>query len=215
MRSESRTERTDLTGEGEGPSGSAASVGTASSESPQGLPSTDFLKLARLGARELEALMLRGDTPDPAALAGWEYRGMNTPFWARPAGIRKFVKGFFRAADGRIFGYNVPVVQNADGEPWIARPRDERPRRFGFYLVERVDAGARDNAYLHALLLDYGRGGNFPLDPTARLRDYVVRVERGSDDLLLGKAYVALGPARIDVRSYFVLERRRPSDFRR
>jgi hypothetical protein len=43
------------------------------------------------------------------------------------------------------------------------------------------------------------------------LRDYLVRL---SDDLYLGKAYVALGPGRLPV-SYFVLERHRPHDYAR
>jgi hypothetical protein len=56
------------------------------------------------------------------------------------------------------------------------------------------------------VLLDYGRGGNPPLDPTRALRDYLVRVDRGSDLLLIGKAYLALGPLRVPV-AFFVMER--------
>ena len=41
--------------------------------------------------------------------------------------------------------------------------------------------------------------------PASVLRDYVVRVEPGSDELLLGKAYLA----RFRV-GFFLLERRRP-----
>jgi hypothetical protein len=33
-------------------------------------PSAEFQRLGCLGARELEAALLRGDTPDPDALAG-------------------------------------------------------------------------------------------------------------------------------------------------
>ena len=155
-------------------------------------------RLRALPARELETVLVRGETPEPDGLAGWEFRGWNTPAFAKILGIREFVKGFFRSANGALYGYN-------------RQPGKEK--RFGFYRVDAVDAAARDNAYLHALLLDYGRGGGTRLDPTTRLRDYVVRVEPGSDDVLLGKAYVAAGPLRVPV-SYFLLERLRPTEFR-
>jgi hypothetical protein len=46
-------------------------------------------------------------------------------------------------------------------------------------------------------------------DPSRLLRDYVVRVREDSDDLLLGKAFVALGPARL-AAGFFLLERHGP-----
>jgi hypothetical protein len=175
-------------------------------------PSDEYLRLETLPARELEAILLRGERPDADRLVGWEYRGMNTPRFAKLLGIKKFVKGFYRSATGQTYGYNIPVVQNRLEEPWIYQGGE--PRRFGFYRVDAVDAALRDNAYLNSLLLDYGRGGNHDLDPTSGLRDYIVRVQPGSDDLLLGKAYYALGPLRVPA-SWFVLERLRPSDYAR
>jgi hypothetical protein len=186
-------------------------VGTPNELTENERPSSEYLRIGSLPARELEALMLRGERPDPDGLAGWELRGMNTPRWARLAGIKKFIKGFYRGTGGQLYGYNIPVVQNDLAEPWIYKD-PARPKRFGFYRVDPVDAAARDNAYLNALLLDYGRGGNHDLDPTTGLRDYLVRVEPGSDRLLLGKALYALGPLRVPA-SYFVLERLRQSDF--
>lgn len=179
-----------------------------------GRPSARALELIRSPAEALEAVMLRGHTPDFDAMAGWEYRGRNVAFWAERAPIRKFMKGFYRDGAGQARGYNIPVVQNPDEEAWICKPADDRPKRFGFYLVTPVDAGSKENAYLQALLLDYSRGGNFLLDPSNVLRDYLVRVEPDSDDLLLGKAFLALGPARVP-SNYFVLERHRQSDFSR
>jgi len=153
--------------------------------------------------RELEQEFMRGGTPDFDDLVGWEFRGINhlplnvVPI-AQLAGIKKFVKGFYQAEDGRVMGYNRPVGRNAlDGRWNIAA------KRFGFYEVHEVDATSRDNEYLHAVLLDYGRGGNKPLDPTSVLRDYVVQL---GDDLYLGKAYAALGPLRIP-SNFFILER--------
>ena len=71
-----------------------------------------------------------------------------------------------------------------------------------------VDPTARDNAYLHALLLDYGRGGDALYDPTRGLRDYLVQVDPADDTIYLGKAYYAVGPARV-FTNFFVLERHR------
>ncbi|MBI2897798.1 MAG: hypothetical protein HYY06_29840 [Deltaproteobacteria bacterium] len=175
-----------------------------------------YRALLRAPTRELGEIMRRGETPDFDRMAGWEYRGFNRPepFEAQAtalmklAGIQKFIKGFYRDRTGTGFGYNEPAVQNGPEGPWIARPDPDRPKRFGFYRVVPVDPCDRDNRYLQALLLDYGAGPNPPWEPARVLRDYLVRVERGSDDLLLGAATVALGPLRIPT-NYFVLERHR------
>jgi hypothetical protein len=172
------------------------------------LPSSHYLHLAG----DLDAAMRRGAKPTADELAGWEFRGANTPAWSRLLGIKKFIKGFYRdRISGQLMGFNIPVRQNRIDEPWVAKPDDARPKRFGFYRVDPVDATATDNVFLNSVLLDYSRGGNHALDPTTTLRDYLVRL---SDDLYLGKAYVALGPARLPV-SYFVLERHRPHDYAR
>lgn len=164
-----------------------------------------YYQLGGMSMKELETVFLRGTTPDLAGLAGWEFRGMNTPKWAKLAGIKKFIKGFY-LRDGVLFGYNTPVVQNEVRAPWNPKPSSDRPKRFGFYRVDHVDPTARDNAYLHAVLLDYGRGGNKRFDPTSGLRDYVVQVDADNPDLLLGKAYYAVGPARV-ATNFFLLER--------
>jgi hypothetical protein len=164
--------------------------------------------LAALSHGELERVFVAGDTPSFDALSGWEFRGYNHPKLMSLLGIRKFIKYFFRTERGTMMGCNTPVVQNGLAGDWIAKPGEDAPKRFGFYTVAPVEPEARDNAYLHALLLNYGRGGNKLWDPSQVLRDYMVRVERGSDELLLGKAYLALGPAR-PRSNFFILERRR------
>jgi hypothetical protein len=181
---------------------------------PTALPTPAALALVHAPRRDLEQALQRGATPDIDALVGWEFRGINCtpqgmPPFARLAGVQKFVKGMFRTADGRAMGYNCPVVQNVLDGRWHTRPSDEAPRRFGFYRIVPVDPTNRDNAYLHALLLDYGRGGNRAWDPTRGLRDYLVQVDPDNPDLFLGKAYYALGPARPAV-GHFILERFRP-----
>lgn len=175
---------------------------------PVPFPSRAALALARTPWRALERAFVRGATPELAALVGWEFRGINhlpldaLPI-ARALGIKKFLKGFFRGDDGRVMGYNSPVAQNVlDGRWHVAA------KRFGFYEVRAVDPTARDNAYLHALLLDYGRGGNKRYDPTRGLRDYLVQVDAANPDLFLGKASYALGPLRV-MTNFFVLERHR------
>jgi hypothetical protein len=178
-------------------------------------PGERVLALEKLSPAELEEVFLRGSTPALGSLAGWEFRGLNTPPWFRLLGIKKFIKGFYKDEAGLTWGYNCPVEQNRTVGPWIARPDDAAPKRFGFYSVTGVDATARDNRYLHALLLDYGRGKNPRLDPSAGLRDYLVQVDAANPDVLLGKAYYALGPLRVPTASFFILERHRRSDWRR
>ena len=171
-------------------------------------PSTAALALERATHADVELAFVRGSTPDLDDLVGWEFRGINHPAWARLAGIKKFVKGFFRGEDGRVMGYNCPVVQNVLDGRWHTKPSDTAPKRFGFYEVAAVDPTRRDNAYLHAVLLDYGRGGNKLWDPSRGLRDYLVQIDPANPDLFLGKAYYALGPLRVH-SNFFILERHR------
>ena len=188
------------------PSPDAGTAGGAATLHALPLPTAAQLALEQATRAELELVMVRGATPDLDALVGWEFRGINHPAWARLAGIKKFVKGFFRGEDGRVMGYNSPVVQNVLDGRWRTLPSDTAPKRFGFYEVAPVDPTRRDNAYLHAVLLDYGRGGNRRWDPTSGLRDYLVQVDPANPDLFLGKAYYALGPLRVH-SNYFILER--------
>jgi hypothetical protein len=169
------------------------------------VPSTRYLELVRMSRRHLAETFLRGTMPDLEALVGWEFRGANNPQAVmRRLGIGKFIKGFERREDA-VYGYNRPVAQNPLAAAWIPRPR-----RFGWYQVAPVDPTAPDNEYLHAALLDYGKGGNRVIDPTRGLRDYLVQVDPGNQDLYLGKAYYAVGPARVPA-NFFVLERLRPA----
>jgi hypothetical protein len=172
--------------------------------------SADFRRAATSSRRELERILVVGETPDADALAGFEYRGFNHSRWTSALRIRKFLKTFFRSG-GALLGCNSPVVQDSLDDPWVALPNETAPKRFAYFGVGPVDAESRDNRYLHAILFDYGRARASRRDPSRLLRDYVVRVEPGSDDLLLGKAYVALGPFRTPL-GFFVLERRRRVD---
>jgi hypothetical protein len=182
------------------------SVHTRISNRAQRTPSAPFLSVAAGKPRQWEAIMVRGSIPDVNALTGWEYRGMNLGVGARLLGLRNFIKGFCLFPGGEVRGYNVRSRQNSPNKPWRVKLSHRERRRFGFYRVRPVDPESRDNAYLTALLLDYGQGGNGRFDITAALRDYVVRVYPSSDDLLLGKAFLAAGPLRLPI-GYFLLER--------
>jgi hypothetical protein len=173
---------------------------------PSAFPSPAALRLEQTPMHELEKVFVRGATPDLDALVGWEFRGINhLPLNALPVanllGIKKFLKGFYRTDDGTVMGYNSPVKNNVlDGRWHVAA------KRFGFYEVNPVDPTSHDNKYLHAVLLDYGKGNNPAIDPSQLLRDYLVQVDPANPDLYLGKAYGAIGPLRIHT-NFFILER--------
>jgi hypothetical protein len=173
----------------------------------------DLVKNVGDGVRE--TLLLSGTRPRFEDLAGWEFRGGNTTFISKVLGIRRFAKGFYegppRASGPEPFlqGYNVKVVQDADEQPHRLWPSPEAPKRHDYYRVYDASRARRDNWYPNALLLDYGLGGNGLFG--APLRDYLVQVYPDDRDLLLGKAYVALGPLRVPV-GFFVLERLRRHD---
>jgi len=177
----------------------------------------DQLSLVREATTgQRRAVMRAGVRPDFASLAGWEFAGINCPWVTTLVGIRKFKKGFYRGPsrgagpEPFIQGYNVGARQDGIDRPPVAKPSEERPKRYGFYRVYAADAGPRRH-HDHALLLDYGRGGNFALDPAGLLRDYLVQVYPDDPDLLLGHAFGAVG-VWVPV-AYFVLQRMNEHDF--
>ncbi len=158
-----------------------------------------------------EQLFLRGTTPRPPDVAGWEYKGRNLGPIANVLRIRRFTKGFVPIStdetDEVIDGYNVWVKQRGGpGDAWLPFMKAGRPSRHGFYKIVRVGPGTIDSRYPHALLIDYGLGDNPWYHPGRTLRDYVVQVYEDDPRLLIGKAYVALGSSRI-FGNHFVMER--------
>ncbi|HUT56222.1 MAG TPA: hypothetical protein VM658_22715 [bacterium] len=162
--------------------------------------------LAKLSAGELEEIFQKGKTPDPAKLVDWEFKGYNVPFFAKLLGIKKFKKGFYRKGD-EFWGYNIPQYQNSIDEPWRCKPVDHNPKRFGFFSVKAVRTEMKENKEPGALILNYADGKNW-LWEGSFLRDYVKQVDADNYDLYLGKAYTAVGPARI-IPSFFIIERDR------
>jgi hypothetical protein len=171
--------------------------------------SARYLDLASKTKRELGAVFAAGSPPDVAAMTGYEFRGYNQPWAAALLGIRKFIKAFYLDASQRPFGCNTPVTQNGLHAEWLARPSAERPKRYAFFQVEPASPGAPDELRRSAALLDYSRGRNRAYDVARILRDYLVRVEPGSDELLLGKALFVIAGTRL-ADSYFLIERYRP-----
>ncbi|MBL8681525.1 MAG: hypothetical protein JNK05_20330 [Myxococcales bacterium] len=172
---------------------------------------TRALDLFRAPSSELERALREGVAPSFDELLGWEFDGINVGFVPGLLGIRKFRKGFYdgrprvaRGPEPFIHGYNIPVRQDGVDHAHRAKPSDEAPKRFGFYRVYSASLAEVHRRYPNALLLDYGLGAN-GLDPSGLLRDYLVKVD-GSRDLLLGKAYLALGPIKPFV-GFFVLRR--------
>lgn len=180
-------------------------------ESPPRTASSAYKSFAAMPAPALEEVFLAGGPPSAEAIIDWEFRGYNhSPRLVDAVRLRKFIKGFFRSPSGQTFGYNTPVVQNGlDGE-WLAKPRDDAPTRFRFYRLSVVEHESHgpDNKYPGALLLDYSRAGNPRFAIYRGLRNYMRQAERGSDDLLICKAYFAVGRRRPQV-NFFLLERHR------
>jgi hypothetical protein len=171
--------------------------------------SARYLELAGQPKRELDAVFAEGNPPDVTALTGYEFRGYNQPRAAALLGIRKFIKAFYLDGSGQPFGCNTPVVQNGLQGEWLAKPSAEQPKRYAFFRIEPPDPDAPDELRRGAALLDYGRGGNRGYDIARILRDHVVRVEPGSDELLLGKAFFVVAGTRL-AHSFFLIERYRP-----
>jgi hypothetical protein len=169
----------------------------------------DFLMLASSDDTLLEEVMLSGTIPDTDKLTGWEFKGYNSMDLTDVLGFRKFKKGFYSDGDA-VHGYNVKIKQSGLIDPWVDVLKKGASIKLGWYDVSPVRAEERDSLYPNALLLNYNAERNPRMDPSRFLRDYLVQVHPDNPDLLLGKAYLAVGPKRIFV-SYFVLERENES----
>lgn len=164
-----------------------------------------FARMKEMSAAELDGLMAAGRAPSEESLAGWEFRGWNHPPALALLGIRKFVKGFFRA-DG-LEGYNRPPRQDGFDAEWTGAGEP-----FGFYRVGAPRAP--DLLFPRSLLLDYGASPRNPSwKPERLLRDYLVQPDPNEPDVLLGLATLALGPAR-PATNFFLLERMRKAEWR-
>lgn len=170
-------------------------------------------EVARLDNRALQNLMQDGFAIDPAALDDSEYRGISLGLPAAVVALtwRKFMKTFHREpGTGVLRGWNVRVVQDGDDTPCVPQQKGGRERCFGHYQVVRPFGYAMPTPMYQGLLIDYGLGGNSPLDPVSRTRDPIVALREGRADLLLGCSYLDLGFRTLRTPSFFTLERLGP-----
>jgi hypothetical protein len=171
-----------------------------------------FEELARSSKRTLDRVFAPGVGPAVDSLVGFEWRGFNVPWYTKITG-QKFIKGFFRS-DAGIEGYNIMVARNGLTDPWIERPSPESPKRFRFYVVSPVDPAARDNRYPRALFLNYRASlRNRRFAPERILRSFLVQPYESNPDILIGKAYYAIGNLRW-YAAFYILERLRRVDWR-
>jgi hypothetical protein len=171
--------------------------------------STTAAELWCLSKPELALRLRQGHAIDPAALAGFAYRGVSLglPRWIDALMWKTFLKVFHLGPAG-LRGWNVRLHQDGLQAPVRRQTvRSGLPRSFGHFGVcpLRPEGPAADISA--GLLLDYGSGGNPRLDPTARIRDPVVAVDSDRTDLLLGWTYVDLGIGFVGTPSFFTLER--------
>jgi hypothetical protein len=169
----------------------------------------DFVQLCLKTDDELADIFARGTMPSFEELVGYEFDGYNTMDLTQVIGIRRFRKGFLAADEtvgpNEIGGYNVTVRPGPPTTYWDVVYKKGKPHRHSPYRVYEVPPGDKEEKYPNALLINYECKRNPAWNP-GFLRDYLVKVDPGNPDLFLGKAYVALGSARIYV-SYFVLRR--------
>ena len=172
----------------------------------------DYNSLCLAPRDQLEDIVRKGVTPSMGALVGWEFKGYVVNDLAEVIGGRKFKQGFCldeprREPELGIAGYHVMVHANTLGEPWIDKTKRGEPIRHSWCEVYPVSLSEIDNKYPHALLLNYALSSkNKALHPCRARRDYLVQVYADHPDLLLGKAYAALGRLRREL-TFFVLER--------
>lgn len=161
---------------------------------------TRYEEVCAMSGAALAAAFAAGKGPEPAELAGHEWRGTNTPWFTQLLGIKRFIKGLF-AGDRGVEGYNIPVKRL-----WEKQPSEAAPKRFGFYVVVEDDG-----RHPGSVLLDYGASPRNKVWQVERLlRDYVKDVGGG---VMLGRAYLAFGPVYVPV-SWFVLEKLAKTDWR-
>ncbi len=198
----------------------------------EGALAHSFAELIQLKPTELEVVLAAGVAPRFSSIAGHEFRGWNVfgdvmaKGVGKVMGIQRFAKGWFvRDASvvgdvdidalPHIEGYNVKIRRGLSTEAWTAIPDDSTPTRFGFFRVEKANEGAgRKGRHPNALLLNYSLGKPAPgLFDGGGLKDFVVQVDVDNPDLLLGKAYMSIGPVTTAV-GFFVIERLRRVEFR-
>jgi hypothetical protein len=168
----------------------------------------DFEGLTRLDNPSLKNILDGGAKPELRDLVGYDFRGFNLQSLTALIGTRKFKKGFYGdPQEGHIWGYNIRVVQDGVGVPWVALPSDDKPNRLAFFKVFPAEPTGRDADFAHTMVIDYSQWKDyFVLNPARYILDYLVLPDPANRDLLLGISYFAVGNIKT-FAGYFVLER--------
>lgn len=168
-----------------------------------------FERLARADDATLDRLFATAAAPSFDELVGHEWLGFNTdPLLAR-LGLRKFTKAFFRADHGDE-GCNIKIWQDGLDAPWRPRLLRNAVDTFAYYLVRQQDERTRLPRNQGALVIDYAASPRNPPWHIERIiRDYLVRPVADEPDVMLGRAFLGVGRARV-ASTFFVLERGGP-----
>lgn len=172
----------------------------------------DFLSLDRA---QLLAALSAGHAIEPGEIEDCVYRGVSLgmPGWVDRVAWKTFAKVFHRDPERQVIrGWNLRIEQTGLEGPLVAKQKRGAPFAFGHFQVVPCSGYKIPAPITRGLMLDYGLGGNPPLDPTGRVRDPIVAVEPGRSDLLLGWTYLDLGLTRVRTPSFFTLERVGPLD---
>lgn len=172
-----------------------------------------FDQLAALKDNDLEKTLKAGLPPTVADLTGYEFRGWNQNSGTDIIGTRKFIKGFYGSKpDGTGWGYNMPVEQNGLSQPWKPKQEKGKDIRYAFFKV-LPGARMKDSVYPAMLVVDYRQWPDyFFLSPIKYTVDYLVFVEPGNTDLILGKSYSQFLGIKMFL-GYFIIERLRQSGY--
>jgi hypothetical protein len=164
-----------------------------------GLP--NFPQMVTADADALEYLLKEAPAPSTFFLHERGFNGVNTHWFTKIMGIKKFRKYFYSKGES-MEGFNIEIKQDPFFErtqlDGLWKPTKKLP--FGKFnvLPNPHEHYSALEAYPNALLLDYGNNEN-SLFEGDNLRDVIVQV----GELLLGKAYMKVGSLFVP-SSYFV-----------
>lgn len=158
---------------------------------------------------QLRRRLLDGHPVDPRAIEGWAYRGTSVglPAFIERLTWRTFQKTFWRdPVSGRLLGWNVRLEQDGLDAPSRPKTHDGEPVCCWHYEVIEPRGVAMPAGFDRGLIIDYGRGYRPTLD-MRWVKDPLVAVEQGNNDLLLGVSYAVILGACVVPPTWFTLER--------
>jgi hypothetical protein len=172
----------------------------------------DLLGMSR---RDLKDTLANGHSIEAEELSNREYHGISLglPRWAEKLSWKKFKKVFRREQSGSLRGWNAAVVDNGLDEDWIDTKRGNVPITYWHYVVVPAQGHLLPGPYDMGLLIHYGWGGNSLLSTMRPIRDPLLAVNEGSNELLLGYSYLDFGFARFDTPTFFCLIRGGPLNY--